>query len=574
MQDHVAGDGMTSGPTSVSVPSSSPFYQAIPGQPGTESVTYNPASDFGPTMTNRLKTTTLSSVFGANFDLGNDWNAKTELNYGLERDDVRANGINQGLASADATNGTFNPYGTGAATAASVLAGIGNYETRYFARQTVKEIDAKADGPLFKIPGGEVKGAFGVDFRKEEFQGLTSSGPVGESVPTTTDASRTVQSVFGEIYVPVVGRANQFTGVQKLDLSLSARFDHYNDVGNTTNPKIGLNWTVVEGAQIHGSAGSSFHAPSLADSGQAIDTRAIQFPCIPGAFVGCATAGPSNYTVILAGGNPNLKPETANTFNFGIDLSPSLLNGFKISTSAFIIDYKNVITFPTFAPVTNPATAYDAYRTLRPAGSTDAEWLSIIEPMLAGFRHQGQIYPDISTLPSAVYDLRRQNFADEHIRGVDYDFGYIFNSSVGKFNVDVAGTQMTKFDQVIPGVSSPVQLLGTNYAIRTKLRTQLGWAQGDLAGSLFLNYTGGYSNANVTPIQTVSSFTTVDAHFAWSLHNQGMFGNTQLSFNVNNLMNKNPPVFYTSGTNGIIGFDPVAASPLGRVISVGLHKSW
>lgn len=565
---------MTNGPTSVSVPSTSPFYQNIPGQPGTQTVTYNPASNFGPTLTNNINTTTLSSVFGANFDLANDWNAKVEFNYGLERDDVRENGINQTLASADALNGTFNPYGIGAATAPSVLAGIGNYETRYFARQTIKEVDAKADGPLFRITGGEVKGAFGVDFRKEEFQGLTSSGPVGDSVPTTTDASRTVESVFGEIYVPLIGKANQFVGVQKLDLSLSGRFDHYSDVGDTTNPKIGLNWTIIDGAQIHGSAGSSFHAPSLADSGQAIDTRAIQFPCIPGAFVGCASAGPSNYTVILAGGNPNLKPEKANTFNLGFDLGPSLLNGFKVSASAFVIDYNNVITFPGFGPVQNPLAAYNAYRTVRPAGITDAEWLSIIEPMLAGFRHQGQIYPDISTLPSAVYDLRRQNFADEHIRGIDFDFGYVFKTAYGKFNADVAGTQMTRFDQVIPGVATPIQLIGTDYAIRTKIRTQLGWAQGDYAGSIFVNYTGGYNNALVTPNQTVASFTTVDAHLAWSLNGPTLLNKTQLTFNISNLMNKNPPVFYTSGTNGIVGFDPTAASPLGRVISVGLHKSW
>ena len=47
----VAGDGVTSGATSVNVPSTSPFYRPIDGSTATQSVPYNPAGDFGPTFT-------------------------------------------------------------------------------------------------------------------------------------------------------------------------------------------------------------------------------------------------------------------------------------------------------------------------------------------------------------------------------------------------------------------------------------------------------------------------------------------------------------------------------------------
>ena len=577
MLDHVSGAGVTSGAFSVNVPSTSPYYVALPGVPAgtSETVTYNPSSDFGPTFTNRVTTTTSSTVAGADIQLGKGWKTQVEFNYGLEHDDVREYGINQALATADALAGTFNPYGVGAATNPGVLASIGDFNTRYFARQVLKEGQVKADGPLFDMPGGPVKGAFGFDSRREEFDGLTSAGATGgpfTSAPYQADGHRTSESVFAELFFPLISESNQLAAARRLDLSVSGRYDHYSDVGGTTNPKVGLNWTVLDGLLVRASAGRSFHAPSLADAPTAIDTRAIRFGCIP-AFLGCANPAAGSYTVILAGGN-KLRPETARTYNFGIDFNPAFLDGFKASATYFRVQYDDVITFPTFAPLTNPAAAYDPYRTTRPAGITDAQWLAIIQPLLAGFRHDGLVYPDDPTLPNAVYDLRRQNFANELINGIDYDIGYRFDTGHGVINTDLAGTQFLTFYQQIPGVAQLVQLIDTDYAVRTKLRGQVGWSYRGYAASLFLNYTGKYRNQSITPFQEVSAFITVDGHLAWSLPDEGVLKGTQLTLDGLNLFNRPPPVYYTSGTNGVIGYDPAVASALGRVVSVGLHKSW
>ncbi len=577
MATQVAGDGVTGGGLSVTVPSSSPYYLPIAGvAPGTpHSVTYNPALDFAQGFTNNTTTKTTSSVVGANIDLGKDWNAQVELNYGLERDDVRSHGINQAIALAAASGGTLNPYGVGAATSAGVLAQVGNFETRYYGRQTIKQARAKLDGPLFAIAGGDVRAAVGLDVREERFQGLTTSGPTDATpLPFKSDGKREIQSVFGEIFVPVVGSANRMPGVYKLDLSVAARHDRYDDVGSTTNPKLGVTWSIVDGGQVRLSAGRSFHAPSLADAGTAIDTRAIRFPCVPFAFIGCDNAQPSDYTVILAGGNSSLKPETAKTLNIGFDLSPALLNGFKVGATYFKIDYNDVITFPTFGPVTDQAQAYAKYRTNRAPGMTDAQWLAQIEPMLAGFRHDGAVYPDVATLPTAVYDLRRQNFANERISGVDFNVGYTFKNTLGKFNIDLAGTRMRNFEQHIPGVGEPFQRLGTNYAVKTKLRGSLGFATEAISSSLFVNHSDGYRNSRVTPTQQVGSFTTVDAYLAWNLGMNGALKDTKLTFNISNMFDRNPPVYFTSGENGITGFDPSVSSALGRVVSVSLNKRW
>ena len=579
VDDHVAGGGVTNGAFSVQVPGSSPYYIQMPGTGAgdAQSVTYDPSADFGSTFTNTISTKTTSAVAGVDVDLTHDWNAKLELNHGLELDDVREHGLNQTGIQAAVNAGTFNPYGVGPANSESMLDSVGNYETRYFGRQTIDDVQIKADGPIAKLQTGTVRAAVGFEHRKEKFYGETESGEVGQAytaAPYSTLGERSSNSEFAELFVPVIGKDLTLPGVRKFELSAAVRHDNYSDVGGTTNPKVGANWTVVDGAMLRMSVGRSFHAPSLADAGTAIDTRLINFPCIPGAYVGCTTAGPSDYSVIIAGGNPTLKPETAKTYNFGLDLTPALTNtGFDASISYFRIDYKNVITFPTFAPVVNPSAAYDRYRTVRPAGMTDAEWLAVVQPLLQGFRHQGQVYPDISTLPLAVYDLRRQNFADEFIRGIDYRLGYKFSTALGTFHADLAGTHLMRFEQDIKDVSDPVQLLGTDYAVRNKMRAQIGWAHGALAGSVTYNYTGSYDNTGVTPVQHVDSFRTVDTHWALTLPNE-VLSNSQVTLDVGNVFNTRPPVYFTAGNNGIIGYDPTVSSAIGRLFSVGLHKTW
>lgn len=569
----VAGSGVTSGATTFTVTGTSPFYIQMPGTAAgaSQSVTYNPALEFG-TFHNLIGTRTLSMAAGVEMDLAKGWNGKLEFNKGIERDDLRERGMNQAFARSAITAGTFNPYGVGAANSAAVLAGLGNFETRYYGRQGMDQITAKADGPLFQWGGGTVRAAVGVEHRKETFDALNAAGPVGGDLvsgPFQTAGSRSSDSVYAELAVPLVAPAMSLPGMKKVDLSVAVRHDRYSDVGSTTNPKFGVNWTVTDGAILRGSVGTSFHAPSLADAGTAIDTRLIRQACTS-TFVGCASATPADYSVIIAGGN-KLKPESSRNYSLGLDLTPALLgSGFDASLTYFRIDYRDVISFPTFAPRDNPLAAYDKYRVLRPAGATDAEWLAVLQPLFGNMRHDGQVYPDVTNLPLVAYDLRRQNFADEFIRGLDYKVSKRFTTDLGAVHLALAGTHMLRYEQKVPGVAAPIQLLDTNYAVRNRYRAQAGWAKGDWAASVFYNHTGGYNNRT----QAVGSFDTVDMHLAWNLPASTAFGKTQLAVDINNIGNTRPPVFHTTGSGGIVGFDPIVASPLGRMLTVSLLMNW
>ena len=43
------------------------------------------------------------------------------------------------------------------------------------------------------------------------------------------------------------------------------RYENYSDFGSTSHPKIGLNWSPVDGVMVHASYGTSFRAPLLSE---------------------------------------------------------------------------------------------------------------------------------------------------------------------------------------------------------------------------------------------------------------------------------------------------------------------
>ena len=56
----------------------------------------------------------------------------------------------------------------------------------------------------------------------------------------------------------------EIPGLYQIDLSLAARYDDFSDVGDTTNPKYGINWNITKGFRVRGNYAESFVAPPIA----------------------------------------------------------------------------------------------------------------------------------------------------------------------------------------------------------------------------------------------------------------------------------------------------------------------
>ncbi len=193
---------------------------------------------------------------GFGWDIGAKWQlggyASFSRNDGFQSRGAITNGA--ALTAALASNNpatAFNPYGDGSSNVQRIpqLVDIiiANRDTS--AESSNDDYSLKADGPIFTLPGGEVRLAVGLERHEQTFeQKLVATNVLASGDPTIKNIKneRDFDSYFAEALVPIFSADNATTGLHRLDLSLAVRHDDYSDFGTTTNPKYGLTWGPTE----------------------------------------------------------------------------------------------------------------------------------------------------------------------------------------------------------------------------------------------------------------------------------------------------------------------------------------
>ena len=232
---------------------------------------------------------------------------------------------------ADPTNGCvpLDTLGTGPGPSAAALAYIYGPEQPW-RRQTIEQdvVSASMSGQLFDLPGGPAAIAFGVDWRKDRVRsrvGATSSTGwlAGNYKPNFGEIS--VKEGFVEVALPL------FTG---FNLDAAGRYTDYSISGSVQTWKVGAAYSPIPDIRFRGSYSHDIRAPNMQElfqNAQAVTTQVILPPNSP---------SPGVHFPVFAttSGNPNLQPETANTWSAGIVATPSFLPGFSAS-----FDYYNII---------------------------------------------------------------------------------------------------------------------------------------------------------------------------------------------------------------------------------------
>src|SRR5690606_26814657 len=183
------------------------------------------------------------------------------------------------------------------------------------------------------------------------------------ATPVPEDLERDITSVYGELFIPLVDESAPRPLIHSLSLSLSGRYDEYSDFGETSNPKVGINWSPVESLGLRASYGQSFRAPGMRQIGATVGAYYLD---AASSAVGAndPTRGANQVaTVYLLGGNHDLKPEEATTWSLGADWTPDFLPNLRTSLTYYNIEYVNVIGTPSAAMVfTDPTFSDIVYR--------------------------------------------------------------------------------------------------------------------------------------------------------------------------------------------------------------------
>jgi iron complex outermembrane receptor protein len=560
--------------TTFTLNNTNPYFRDLGTGATSETVNYRLSREMGNGL-DSSEITASNIDLGVNFDINSNWQANIEYGYGKSTTAVNQHFLDQTAldAAVNSTNPNtaLDPFGGLTNPAVSNLIG-GRVETPG-SDQQISDLTAKVDGRLFALGGGDVKLALGAEAREEDYKGFNiGNDSTGNYLNVHTSGVRKVTSAFAEVFLPFVGEANARPGLKLLSLSISGRFDHYSDFGNTSNPKFGLNYKPIDDLTVRASYGTSFHAPSQADL-YALDTRvdvisqivAPGFLTPPAGYgTGLPPVGTPWGVVLIAGGNADLKPETAKTSSFGADWKPSFAPGLSASATYFNIDYKNTIGITLGSMFKDPALDA-AFMLVNP---TDAE----IAARTTGLRYSGSL--SSITLPNRLFfDFRRYNLGENQTRGIDYNVAYRFKTSFASMNVGFAGTHYLaiKTKAFTGGAFSDNLETG---AVKDRWRASWNMSRGVFNANVFVNYVGSYDNG----AQTVKPFRTVDTNFDYTIDGEGFASGVKLVLDVENIFDEAPPIYVgtpSPGANGTWGGgNPGLASPLGRVISVGIRKAF
>ena len=498
---------------------------------------------------------------GIRVKLPGDFRLEVLVNKGRTYDNsITLNGVsnaalNAALASSSPAT-AFDPYSLHR-TSAATLAGIFN---QIFIAPTIGHFtgyEANVNGTLFNLPGGGVKVAAG--YEGQEFRVDLGSARGNPTTPLTyTHPSRRVDSGYAEIYVQIFGPDNATRFFQRLDIDAAFRYDHYSDLGTTTNPKVGVNWEPFDGVKLRGSYGTSFRAPTLPQiygNSSALFVQNYQNPAGGSPIVGVAQSG----------GNFGLKPETATTYSFGADLEP--VRRLKLSATYFSVDYKNqVIALLSDLSVLTRASQYAGTGLILTGPAAATQVASLIA---SGLAVNGALPGGSAANVTTFVDGRSQNLGRSITRGIDFQATYSLPTPrLGEFAFNLSGTYLTKYStQQSPGAPFVSQLNQIFQPIRFKMRGQIDWQKGIFDMLVRATHIGGYSNTAVNPVQQVASYTPIDMILSAKVGNPEK--PVVFSVEARNLFDTNPPyVNIAPSSNGSGGYDATTTDPVGRLVAV------
>jgi len=294
-------------------------------------------------------------------------------------------------ALATILNGTANFQGSGGSCVGfawnplgsnPLSAGCREYVTREnnnLNTITQKNVEGTLQGKIVTLPAGDLRFAFGGDYRGSSFDyhpdsGLINNDSFSYDTTVATSGTQNVREVFAELLVPVL---KDLPLIEELSFDLGARRSDYDGFGGVNTWKADMNWKPVSTVSVRGGYARAIRAPSLGELFAPTVTGNLNIGSGPAAGDPCATGssfrtGAStaqvaalcqaqgvpaalypNYTYGVdsvhgtSGGNPSLTPETADTYSIGTVWSPhfssDLMHKFQVSVDYYHIAISNAV---------------------------------------------------------------------------------------------------------------------------------------------------------------------------------------------------------------------------------------
>lgn len=428
------------------------------------------------------------------------------------------------------------------------------------------QAELSATGTILSLPGGPLKMAFGGGYRRNAM--ASTLRVVDGSTSRVTNAYERARSstyLYAETTLPIIGADNAVAGIHRLTATAALRYERYADIDKIATPKLGLVYEPVAGMAFKASWGKSFKAPTFRQ--QFLYQRATLN--LPGYYG--ATNLPAGSTVLtLSGGNPDLKPERAETWSLGVTLDPAFLPALHVEASYFHTDYRDRVVVPLASragALTNPI--YASYLITNP--TVDQVNAAIASADIALQNSAGVAFDPASV--RVILDNRNQNATRQLIKGVDLSLAYrIETSRLGTIELSGLVTYLESDQQLLPGQSA-VQLAGSIFnPPHWRGRGGAVWHLPGLSLAAYANRIGGVDDARYTHFVRIEGMTTVDLNIRLEPQAPALDG-LSLAVGVQNLFNVKPDRIRPAA-NYMVPYDSTNYSALGRSFGITLEKRW
>ena len=465
-------------------------------------------------------------------------------------------------------SGILNPFSvTQTPQALAALDAVSASGTRlYGGKYTLWQADMSISGDLFELPGGMVKVAAGLDYRREgySFDGSTAADPTRsadifnvafDNVNQLNKQTRNVKAAYAEMLVPVF---------DMLELTGAVRIDDYTGFGNTVNPKFTAKFQPADWIMGRASYGTGFRVPtfnqifngvtqSLNSGSSLTDPTTCSVGGVVNVTPGCTAITPDS----LNGGNLNLGPETSEQYSFGVVVRPTS----RISLSA---DYWNIAVDNVIGSITIP-----------------------------------QLFANIAAFPERIsrtggiitlVDLRTGNFGSRRTSGIDFSGRAGFDALKGSIAVGMDGTLLLdKKEKLLPNLAYSnlrgVFSLSGDLGLKWKHNAWISYQNEGFTFTFSQIYRGTYQNFGLPNSLTGPNLSATRPDYnpkvkAYEIYNlsasQRITDSLMITAGVRNVFDTDPPfaITYDSNTGSGSSWEPRVADPRGRSFTLSVEAKF